>query len=131
MLTQASVDATEERLRQQAAELIDYQRQAFYQALKGQLKDPDTYATLNWCFFAGAHHFYLGQWLRGLFNLLTTTVAIMLLFSPLFFIGIILLLAITVAELYQLFRAQIIVQHWNNQRMQYLLDSGDYLPTKR
>ena len=127
MLQQAEVDAAEERLRQQAADLSDYQRQAFYQVLKQRLKDPDTYATLNWCFFAGLHHFYLGQWLRGLVNLLVSVVGVGLLFTSAWLPGLLLLLAIALVELYQLMRSQIIIQHWNNQVMQQLLDSGDYL----
>ncbi len=130
MLKQTEVDAHEERLRQQAADLPDYQRQAFYQAVKQQLKDPDTYATLNWCFFAGLHHFYLGQWLRGLFNLLVFVVGLGLLFTTAWLAGLVMLLAIAVVELYQLFRAQIIIQHWNNQIMQRLLDNGEYLGRK-
>ena len=127
MLHQAEVDATEERLRQQAADLPDFQRQAFYQTLKKRLKDPDTYATLNWCFFAGLHHFYLGQWLRGLFNLVVSIVGVGMLFTPVWLLGLGLLLAIALIEFYQLLRSQIIIQHWNNQVMQHLLDSGDYL----
>ena len=127
MLNQIEVDAEEERLRQQAADLPDFQRQAFYQAVKRRLKDPDTYATLNWCFFAGLHHFYLGQWLRGLFNLLVSVVGVVMLFSPLWLLGLVLLLAIALIEFYQLLRSQIIIQHWNNRIMRELLDSGDYL----
>ena len=127
MLNQIEVDAEEERLRQQAADLSDYQRQAFYQTLKPRLKDPDTYATLNWCFFAGLHHFYLGQWLRGLVNLLLSIIGVGLLFTSAWLAGLLLLLAIALVEFYQLMRSQIIIQHWNNQVMQQLLDSGDYL----
>ena len=102
MLNQIEVDAEEERLRQQAADLSDYQRQAFYQTLKPRLKDPDTYATLNWCFFAGLHHFYLGQWFRGLFNLVVSAIGIGLLFTAVWLAGLLLLLAIALVEFYQL-----------------------------
>ncbi|GAB2916933.1 TM2 domain-containing protein [Rheinheimera gaetbuli] len=128
MLQQAEVDAEEERLRQQAADLPDFQRQAFYQVLKQRLKDPDTYATLNWCFFAGLHHFYLGQWLRGLFNLMVSIVGVGMLFTHVWLLGLALLLGIALIEFYQLLRSQIIIQHWNNRIMRELLDSGDYLP---
>ena len=121
MLNQQQVDAEEEQLREQAAALPDEQRNVFYQQLKPLLRDPDTYATLNWCFIAGLHHFYLGQWQRGLVNLLVFTVGIALLFTPLFLLGIAMLILISVAELWALFRAQIIIQDWNNQIMQRLL----------
>ena len=121
MLNQQQVDTEEEQLREQAAALPDEQRNVFYQQLKPLLRDPDTYATLNWCFIAGLHHFYLGQWQRGLVNLLVFTVGIALLFTPLFLLGIAMLILISVAELWALFRAQIIIQDWNNQIMQRLL----------
>lgn len=121
MLNQQQVDAEEEQLREQAAALPDEQRNVFYQQLKPLLRDPDTYATLNWCFLAGLHHFYLGQWGRGLFNLLVFVLGVALLFTPLLLIGIALLVLISVAELWALFRAQIIIQHWNNQLMRRLL----------
>ncbi|HAW92932.1 MULTISPECIES: TM2 domain-containing protein [unclassified Arsukibacterium] len=121
MLNQQQVDAEEERLRELVAALPDEQRKIFYQQLKPLLRDPDTYATLNWCFLAGLHHFYLGLWGRGLFNLLVCLVGVALLFTPLLLVGIALLLLISVAELWALFRAQIIIQHWNNQLIRRLL----------
>lgn len=121
MLDQQQVDAEEEQLRELVAALPDEQRKVFYQQLKPLLRDPDTYATLNWCFLAGLHHFYLGLWGRGLFNLLVFLVGVALLFTPLILVGIALLVLISVVELWALFRAQIIIQHWNNQLIRRLL----------
>lgn len=121
MLNQQQVDAEEEQIREWVAALPDEQRKVFYQQLKPLLRDPDTYATLNWCFLAGLHHFYLGLWGRGLVNLLIFVVGAALLFTPLLLVGIAMLLFITVIELWALFRAQIIIQHWNNQLMRRLL----------
>lgn len=121
MLNQQQVDAEEERLRQRAAALPDEVRQAFYQQLSRELRDPDTYATLNWCFLAGLHHFYLGQWARGAVNLAVFIVGVILLFSAASWLGLVLIVAISVVELWALFRAQIIIQDWNNQIMQRLL----------
>ena len=121
MLDQQQVDAEEEQLRELAAALPDEQRKVFYQQLKPLLRDPDTYAALNWCFLAGLHHFYLGQWGRGLVNLLIFIVGATLLFTPLVLVGIAMLVLISVIELWALFRAQIIIQHWNNQLMRRLL----------
>lgn len=121
MLNQQQVDAEEEQIREQVAALPDEQRKEFYQQLKPLLRDPDTYATLNWCFLAGLHHFYLGQWGRGLLNLLVFIVGATLLFTPLLPLGIAMLVLISVIELWALFRAQIIIQHWNNQLMRQLL----------
>tara|TARA_R110002126_G_scaffold85942_2_gene207610 strand:- start:1371 stop:1742 length:372 start_codon:yes stop_codon:yes gene_type:complete len=121
MLNQQQVDAEEEQLREQVAALPDEQRKVFYQQLKPLLRDPDTYATLNWCFLAGLHHFYLGLWGRGLFNLLVFVLGVALLFTPLILVGIALLVLISVVELWALFRAQIIIQDWNNQLIRRLL----------
>lgn len=122
MLEQQQVDAEEERLRELAAALPDVQRQQFFQQLKRELRDPDTYAALNWCFLAGLHHFYLGQWQRGLVNLLVFIAGLALLFSPWLWLGVVLIVLISVAELWALFRSQIIIQHWNNQIMRRLLE---------
>ena len=122
MLNQQQVDAEEEQLRQRAAALPDASRQAFYQQLTRELRDPDTYATLNWCFLAGLHHFYLGQWARGAINLLVFVVGVALLFTGASWFGVALIVAISVVELWALFRAQIIIQHWNNQIMRRLLE---------
>ena len=127
MLKQTEVDAQEEALRLRAAALPDAQRQAFYQKVKDQLKDPDTYAALNWFFVAGLHHFYLQQWLHGLLNILSFALGVALLFTSVWLTGIVLILLVSIYEFFQLFRAQIIVQDWNNQLMNRLLDSGDYL----
>lgn len=121
MLNQQQVETEEEQLRELAAALPDEQRKAFYQQLKPLLRDPDTYATLNWCFLAGLHHFYLGQWRRGLVNLLVFIMGALLLFTPFVLVGVAMLVFITVIELWALFRAQIIIQHWNNQIMRRLL----------
>ena len=126
MLKKHEVDAEEERLRQLASELPEQAKIAFYQQLKSRLKDPDTYAVLNWCFLAGFHHFYLGYWLHGLLNLAVSAVGIGLLFTPVWWAGAALLVLLALFELADLFRSQIIVQHYNNQLMQKLLnDDGD------
>ncbi|MDX1391363.1 MAG: TM2 domain-containing protein, partial [Rheinheimera sp.] len=96
-------------------------RQAFYQQLSRELRDPDTYATLNWCFLAGLHHFYLRQWARGAVNLAVFIAGVILLFSVASWLGLVLIVAISVVELWALFRAQIIIQNWNNQIMRRLL----------
>ena len=129
MLNQQQVDAEEEQLREQVAALPDAQRRAFYQQLKPLLRDPDTYATLNWCFLAGLHHFYLGLWGRGLINLLVFIAGVVLLFTSYWLLAIMLLVFVSVIELWALFRAQIIIQHWNNQLTRRLLQRQPYSDT--
>ncbi|HEY0731357.1 MAG TPA: hypothetical protein VGD33_02965, partial [Chitinophagaceae bacterium] len=81
------------------------------------LKDPDTYATLNYLFIAGLHHFYLGKWVRGLVNLSIFLFGVLLLFTGLALAGVFLLIVITVVELKALFKSQTIIQEYNNDIM--------------
>ena len=72
----------EELLRTQIAELNTTQKKHSYALAVEQVKDPDTYAALNWAFVAGLHHFYLGKWQRGVLNLLLMFIgALLILYS--------------------------------------------------
>ena len=121
MLTQKAVDEDEEQLRGLARELTEDQRKVFYQDLKDQLRDPDTYAALNWFFIAGLHHFYLGRWLMGLFDLAIFTLGFLLILGGQTWLGLVLIFLVSCWELWALFRAQIIVQDWNNRIFRKLL----------
>ena len=110
----------EERLRKNVRALPDDQRLAFFKAAEQRLKDPDTYAALNYFFIAGLHHFYLGKWLRGLLNITVFLVGVFMLFTPLTIIGILLIIAICIIELYALFKSQAIIQAHNNRIMEQI-----------
>ncbi|MCC5878907.1 MAG: TM2 domain-containing protein [Idiomarina sp.] len=114
MLTKKDVNAEEERLRGLIRQLSDIERKAFYEAVRREVKDPDTYAVLNWFFICGLHHFYLGKWWRGAINLTGFCLAILLMGLGMANIGVVVLVLILTIELGALFRAQIIVQAWNN-----------------
>lgn len=114
MLDRQAVEAEEEALRERARALPEASRKAFYEEVREALKDPDTYAALNWFFLAGLHHFYLGRWWRGTLDLLLFAAGVTLLLAGQPWWGVALILAVTVVELWALFRAQIIVQDWNN-----------------
>jgi TM2 domain-containing membrane protein YozV len=120
MLTSEQVLETEERLRRCVRELPDHKRLAFFKEAEQRLKDPDTYATLNYLFIAGLHHFYLGKWARGLLNITVFLSGVVMLFTPLTIIGILLIAVITAVELYALFKAQVIVQAHNNRIMEQI-----------
>lgn len=115
MLDQQAVDAEEERLRELASELTDAQRKDFYQQMSRELRDPDTYAALNWFFLTGLHHFYLGRRGRGAFDLGAFLLGVGLIVAQQYLLGVLLIVAVSLIELWALFRAQIIVQDWNNQ----------------
>ena len=115
MLKQADVDAEEESLRQAIRELPDQKRKEFFQLAGKRIKDPDTYATLNWFFMVGLHHFYLRRWVRGLIVLFALIVSIGLFLSGSIWPAVFLLLVVYAREFWELFRSQIIVQDWNNR----------------
>jgi TM2 domain-containing membrane protein YozV len=123
MLKQNEVDAREEELRLAVRELPDERRKAFYERAEKELKDPDTFAVLNYLFIAGLHHFYLGRWLRGLINLLVFGAGVYLMYLEQWKNGLIIIGIITALELYALFRSQIIVKYYNNRIAADILDS--------
>mgnify|MGYP000937358225 CR=1 FL=1 len=108
----------EERIRRLVRELPDDQRLRYFEQVEKRLKDPDTYAALNFLFIAGLHHFYLGKWVRGSINLSVFLFGIALLFTALVWLGALLLFFITVVELKALFQSQSIVQAYNNDMME-------------
>lgn len=121
MLKQEEVDAEEELLRKAIRELSDDQRAEFYRQAGKAVKDPDTYAALNWFFITGLHHFYLGRWQWGLVDIGALLVAIWCFLAGLIWAGVGLLVIVYSWELWQLFRSQIIVQDWNNRLYRDLL----------
>ncbi|GGB17355.1 hypothetical protein [Agarivorans gilvus] len=122
MLNRQHLEQQQEQLRQQINRLSAEQRKQFYQAWEKQVKDPDSYAVLNYLLLAGLHHFYLHKWLRGAVNLLVSLVALLLLLFGVWSLGLCLLVAISLIELPALFRANLQVLAYNNQKMQQLLE---------
>lgn len=108
----------EERIRRLVRELPDEKRALFFKQAEKHLKDPDTYAVLNYLFIAGLHHFYLGKWIRGSINLVIFLMGVVLLFTGLAFTGVLLLVVISAIELKALFKSQIVVQDYNNGVME-------------
>ncbi len=122
MLDRDEIAAETEALRQQVRKLPDDQRQRFHHRFGKSVRDPDTYAVLNYLFIAGLHHFYLGKWFRGLVNLAVFGGGIALMVAGLTAPGFAVIGAITALELYALFRAQLIVLDHNNQLMRDLIE---------
>lgn len=121
MLDQKEVQAEEESLRLAIRDLPDDKRKQFYATAKKKLKDPDTFAVLNYLFITGLHHFYLGHWLRGIINLVVFIGGTALIIAGLWIMGLGLIVGISVLEVYALFRSQLIVQDHNNQVMRVTL----------
>ena len=120
-LNAEQVKQHEEDIRLRVRELSDDQRKAYFAACKSAIKDPDTYAVLNWFFVAGLHHMYLEKYLRGGVTLVAMLVGIALLFSILAPLGILIILAILTVELMALFRSQTVVADYNNQVAERIL----------
>ncbi len=111
----------EEQLREQISKLSSEQKKRYYALEVEQVKDPDTYAALNWAFIAGLHHFYLGNWQRGVLNLLLMVIGCVFYFSQLMpFVGAGMVLLVFIIELPQLFNSQKIIHRYNNQLMKRL-----------
>jgi TM2 domain-containing membrane protein YozV len=123
MLRQEAVDEEEEALRQRARALDEERRQRYFALLKSRVKDPDTYATLNYFFVTGLHHFYLEKWLAGLLDLGLFVAGVLLIVLGLWPLGVGLIVVISILELWALFRAQIIVQDYNNRLARQILNA--------
>lgn len=118
MKSQEAIREDEERIRQLVRALPDDKRLQFFKQAEQELKDPDTYAVLNYLFVAGLHHFYLGKPLRGTINLCLFITGTVMLFTGLAGTGLLLIIAITVVELRDLFNSQSVVQDYNNEVME-------------
>ena len=114
MLNAEAIENDTNKLRDDIAGLSDAERAEYYRGIKPLLRDPDTYATLNYLLISGLHRFYLGQYFAGSIELLCTIAGIALLFvEPL--LGIALVVLVSLIELWALFRSQAIVQDFNNR----------------
>jgi hypothetical protein len=113
----------EEAIRLTVRELSDPQRLAFYEALAEELKDPDTYAMLNYFFLTGLHHMYLGNYTRGAINMSLLLVGIVLAVSGAAMFGGLMIVFIISVEMMALFRSQVVVQDHNNKLSRKILRS--------
>ncbi len=121
-MTEDILRQEEDELRLEIGKLSAEQKQQYYALEVKQVKDPDTYAALNWFFLAGLHHFYLGKWQRGVINLVLMSLGIIFLLtlnSALF--GGVSIALVLIIELPQLFNSEKIVHRYNNEVMKTLL----------
>ncbi|WP_394247082.1 hypothetical protein [Vibrio profundi] len=108
------LEQNEELLRQQVNALPESQKKEFYHRQSKMLKDPDTYATLNWFFLGGFHHCYLRKYALFVIEITLLIVSVIGLFldhsSALF-----ILVLLVIYELPQLFFSQKIARQYNYQ----------------
>lgn len=116
-VTDRALEDEEDALRSQVTALEPDARKHYYRLERERIRDPDTYAVLNYFIVGGLHHFYLGKYLFGAINLLAVLVGILTLTS----FGLLLIAAVVIIELPQLFRSQSIVRRFNNEVMKACL----------
>jgi len=115
VLQRDEVEEDERRLRDVVGGLPNDARAEFYRRYHRRVRDPDTYAVLNYLLVSGMHHLYLGKWIVGLLEFSAFVLSIVLLFF-LPALGILILLTVSCIELWALFRSQIIVMDYNNEQ---------------
>ena len=113
-LNAADVEAHEEEIRLRVRDLDDAARKAYYEQFGQDMKDPDTYAILNYFFLAGLHHMYLGDFTRGAINLSVLIAGISLMLTGFGLLGGLAIGFIVAVELMALFRSQVVVANHNN-----------------
>ncbi|WP_010450691.1 hypothetical protein [Vibrio rotiferianus] len=108
------LEKQEELLRSQVNSLPEHQKKEFYERQSKSLKDPDTYATLNWFFLGGFHHCYLGKYALFALELILLIVSIVgfVFGHPSAFL---ILALLVIYELPQLFFSQKIARQHNYQ----------------
>ena len=109
----------EEALRLRIVELEQSKRKIYYDRVTKAIRDPDTFAVLNYFFIAGLHHFYLKRFTRGLTNLGLLIVGVVTWTAG--FPGYLLILFVIIVELLALFRSEIVVQDYNNEVSERIL----------
>ena len=122
----ALLEKEEEEIRQKVQQLSESQRKYYYQRLDSDLRDPDTYAVLNYFFIAGIHHFYLKKYLKGIVEVSLYLLGFGLLLGGAAIVGVILLFGVSFVELSSLFRSQIIVKQHNLELMRDFLNEASH-----
>lgn len=123
MLNAALVEEQQDQIRRQIREMPDDLRRTYYKLAEKKIKDPDTYAALNYIFIAGLHHFYLGKWSLGIINIVVFWGGVACILLKFIEVGIALIIGIILFELFELFRSQILVQHHNNLISQEIIST--------
>lgn len=106
------LEKNEELLRNQINTLPEVQKKEFYSRQSKQLKDPDTYAALNWFFLGGFHHCYLGRYKLFVLELILLITMIIGFFEG-HSSAIVILIFLVIFELPQLFFSQKIARQHN------------------
>lgn len=107
-----------DELRRRVTQLHGDARRAYYAEEAKLIKDPDTYAVLNYFFVFGLHHFYLGKFFTGLICFVLYVVGMITFLVG----GWIIIVLLALFDLPQLFFSQRIVDRHNNKIARRLLE---------
>ena len=107
-----------DELRRRVTQLGSEARRAYYADEAKLIKDPDTYAVLNYFFVFGLHHFYLGKFFTGLICLILYIIGMISFLVG----GWIIILLLALFDLPQLFFSQRIVHRYNNKIARRLVE---------
>ena len=122
MVDNERMEEAEERLRNLIHALPRETKQEYYRRVRRRTKDPDTYAALNWSLIAGLHHFYLGNWLRGVIDLAILIVGLLFIIRTEWVLaGVLMIVVLSLFELWELFNSQMIVRQHNLEQSRRLL----------
>ena len=116
--TTEALKAESDALRRRVTQLPGEARRAYYSEEAKLVKDPDTYAVLNYFFVFGLHHFYLGKFFTGLICLILYVIGMVTFLVG----GWIIILLLALFDLPQLFFSQRIVHRHNNQIARRLVE---------
>ena len=115
--TEALIKESDE-LRRRVTQMPADARRAYYAEEAKLIKDPDTYAVLNYFFVFGLHHFYIGKFFTGLICLILYIVGMVTFLVG----GWIIIVLLALFDLPQLFFSQRIVHKHNNQIARRLVE---------
>jgi TM2 domain-containing membrane protein YozV len=111
-LSEEKLEELEKSLKVDIQKLPQFTKAKYFNEFSNRVKDPDTYAVLNWLFLGGIHHFYLGRFIT--FGIEMTLLLISLsCYLAGFPVSLLILIAIAIYELPQLFFSQRIVREYN------------------
>jgi fatty acid desaturase len=114
------IDTDEKELEERVRNLPNEEKKKYFKAQALRLKDPDDYAVFNYMFLGGFHHFYLGNYLIFIIEIVLFMLAIVLFFQG-FAWSLLILVALSIYELPQLFLSQIIVREKNLEISQSII----------
>ena len=116
------LEREEEDIRGLVRNLSESDRKVYFDALNLKLKDPDTYAALNFAFL-GIHHLYLKKYITFILIFFFELFSLILFFSGNFILGSLLGILVFTHEVYHLFLSNQIVRNFNNRLSREILQS--------